>query len=451
MDGVLVKRDNFTSARIDAFRCAEGRQQSIYWDGKTPGLGLRVTLNGAKSFIFETTLNGKTLRITIGDVRTWSIGQAQAKATAFKAQTDSGIDPRKVLADQVAAGKAAEVAKDRAIEVAAATALRRSITLGDVWPEYIADRLATRQKGWSDDHLASHYKMIQAGGAPRCRSPKLTTAGPLFALSSIPLVDLTVERIEEWAKWEAKARPSSARSAWRLLKACMNWCSTHKKYASMVPVNPTKSAKTRESLGKAPVRHDVLQREMLKPWFGAVRQIRNPVISAYLQVLLLTGARREELAELKWEDLNVQWGSIKLDDKVEEFRMMPLTPYVAQLLSALPRRSAFVFSSPSAAAGYIAEPRYAHNQALAVAGLPDLTLHGLRRSFASLSEWIEVPGGIAAQLQGHAPQGVRENNYIRRPLDLLRLWHTKIEAWILAEAGIELTAPPAGLRIVAQA
>lgn len=446
-----MKKENFTSTRVEAFKCAEGRGQSIYWDGKTPGLGVRVTAAGAKSFIFETALNGKTLRITIGSVRTWTIGQAQAKATAFKAQTDSGIDPRQVLADQIAAGEAAELAKEQAVEEASAAARRNAITLGDIWPEYIADRLATRQKGWSDDHLSSHRKMIQAGGEPRRRSPKLTTAGPLFALSTIPLVDLTVERIEEWAKVEAKARPSSARAAWRLLKACMNWCSAHKTYASMVPVNPTKSAKTRESLGKPPVRHDVLQREMLRAWFDAVRQIRNPVISAYLQVLLLTGARREELAELKWEDVNVQWGSIKLDDKIEDFRMMPLTPYVAQLLSSLPRRNAFVFSSPTAAAGYIAEPRYAHNQALVVAGLPNLTLHGLRRSFASLSEWIEVPGGIAAQLQGHAPQGVREQNYIRRPLDLLRMWHVRIEQWILEEAHIQVDRSPTGLRIVTEA
>jgi len=446
-----MKRDNFTSARIEAFKCAEGRQQSIYWDGKTPGLGLRVTAKGAKSYVFETTLHGKTLRITIGDVRTWSISQAQAKATSYKAQTDSGIDPRKVLADQVAAEKAAEAVKVQVEEAAAAMAIRNAVTLGDVWPEYIADRLATRQNGWSEDHIATHHKMIQAGGEPRRRSPKLTKPGPLFALSSVALVDLTMERIEAWAKLEAKERPSSARHAWRLLKACMNWCSSHKVYASMVPVNPTKSAKARESLGKPQVRHDVLQREMLKSWFGAVRKISNPVISAYLQVLLLTGARREELAALKWEDVNFQWGSIKLSDKIEDFRMIPLTPYVAYLLSTLPKRNGFVFSSPAAAAGYIAEPRHAHNDALAVAGLPELTLHGLRRSFATLSEWTEAPGGIAAQIQGHAPQGVREKNYIRRPLDLLRLWHTKIEAWILEQAGIDDVAPPAGLRIVAKA
>lgn len=446
-----MKRDNFTSARVEAFKCAEGRQQSIYWDGKTPGLGVRVTAKGAKSYIFETTLSGKTLRMTIGDVRTWSISQAQAKATAYKAQTDSGIDPRKVRADQVAAEKAAELARGQAEEVAAATALRNSITLGDVWPEYIADRLATRENGWSDHHIATHHKMIQAGGEPRSRSPKPTKAGPLFSLAAVPLVELSTDCIEEWAKLEAKVRPSSARHAWRLLKACMNWCSSHKTYASMVLVNPTKSAKARESLGKPKVRHDVLQREMLAQWFDAVSKIGNPVISAYLQVLLLTGARREELAALKWEDINFQWASIKLDDKIEDFRMVPLTPYVAFLLSALPRRNEFVFSSPTAAAGYIAEPRHAHNEAVKVAGLPELTLHGLRRSFATLSEWVETPPGVAAQIQGHAPQGVREQNYIRRPLDLLRLWHVKIEAWLLEQAQIDFVTAPAGLRIVTQA
>lgn len=446
-----MKWDNFTSARIEAFKCAEGRQQSIYWDGKTPGLGLRVTAKGAKSYIFETTLNGKTLRITIGDVRTWSISQAQAKATAYKAQTDSGIDPRKVLAEQVAAEKAAEVARAKAEEAEAAAAIRNAVTLGDIWPEYIADRMTTRTGGWSDHHVRAHKQMMQEGGQPVKRGSKLTQPGPLFSLAGVRLVDLTSDRIERWAKEEAKHRPSSARLAWRLLKACMNWCSEHKTYSSMVAANPTKSARAREALGKPKVRNDVLQREMLAPWFSAVRKISNPVISAYLQCLLLVGPRREELAQLRWADVDFQWSSMKLADKIEDFRMVPLTPYVAHLLAQLPRRNEWVFSSTASADGHIAEPRYAHNEALAVAGLPHLTLHGLRRSFATLSEWLETPAGIAAQIQGHAPQGVREQNYIRRPLDLLRMWHEKIEAWMLEQAGIDFTPAPAGLRVVASA
>jgi intergrase/recombinase len=52
----------------------------------------------------------------------------------------------------------------------------------------------------------------------------------------------------------------------------------------------------------------------------------------------------------------------------------------------------------------------------------------------------KVPGGIAAQIQGHKPQGVREQNYIRRPLDLLRVHHEKIEAWILEQARVPFVA-----------
>jgi len=127
--------------------------------------------------------------------------------------------------------------------------------------------------------------------------------------------------------------------------------------------------------------------------------------------------------------------------------MVPMTPYVAHLLATLPRRNEWVFSSPTAATGRLTEPSIAHRKACAIAGL-DISLHGLRRSFATLSEWTETPAGIAAQIQGHAPQGVREQNYIRRPLDLLRMWHTKIEAWMLEQAKIDFVPVPAGLRAV---
>jgi integrase len=433
-----MAKQNFTAERVAGFKCEAGKQQSIYWDAKVPGLGLRVTTAGARAYIFETRLHGKTLRITIGDPRVWTLGKAQAEATRYKTQTDQGIDPRQV--------KVAErAAQDAAQKAAAATALRESVTLADVWPVYVADRAPY----WSEHHIDAHRKIIQTGGEARKLGTKLTAPGPLASLANTRLVDLTTGRVEAWAKAEAQARPSSARLASRLLKACLNWCSTHSAYASIVLANPTKSAKVRETLGKPKVKHDVLQREQLKAWFDAVRRIRNPVISAYLQALLLTGARREELAKLRWTDVDFQWNSIRLDDKIEDFRIIPLTPYVSQILQALPRRNEWVFSSPSAESGHIAEPRIAHNEALAVAGLPHLTLHGLRRSFATLSEWLETPGGVAAQVQGHAPQGVREQNYIRRPLDLLRMWHVKIEEWMLEQAAVDFVPATASLRVVA--
>jgi integrase len=169
-----------------------------------------------------------------------------------------------------------------------------------------------------------------------------------------------------------------------------------------------------------------------------------------LQTLLLIGSRREELAALRWADVDFQWSSITIHDKVEGMRIVPLTPYVTHLLSALPRRNEWVFSSPTSASGRLADPRIAHNKACAIAGL-DMTLHGLRRSFATLCEWTETPAGIAAQIQGHAPQGVREQNYIRRPLDLLRMWHIKFEEWILKEGKVEFKPEMPSLKLVISA
>lgn len=98
--------------------------------------------------------------------------------------------------------------------------------------------------------------------------------------------------------------------------------------------------------------------------------------------------------------------------------------------------SPWVFSSPAAADGKIADPGVAHRKALVAAALPHVTLHGLRRSFGTLSEWVEVPVGVVAQIQGHKLSAIAEKHYRRRPLDLLRMWHDKIELWMLEQACI---------------
>ena len=84
----MGKGANFTAERVAAFKCASGKRQSIYWDGKTPGLGVRVTAGGSKSYIFETRVHGRTMRTTIGDVKTWAIGKAQKEATRLRTLTD---------------------------------------------------------------------------------------------------------------------------------------------------------------------------------------------------------------------------------------------------------------------------------------------------------------------------------------------------------------------------
>lgn len=422
-----------TAGRIASFQCENGKAQSFLWCEEVQGLAVRATPGSTrKRYIFESKVKGKSMRLTIGEVNVWSIPAAQAEARRLQVMIDNDDDPRQVKADNAAAKESAILAKQAATAAQAMKDARESVTMGDAWPKYLEDR----KSKWSERHYRDHVTLTHPGGIARSRSTELTIPGPLASLLAVRLIEMTPATIEKWARLEAETRPTRARLSLRLLKAFLNWCAEHETFKESVTNNAARSKAARESLGKAKVKNDVLQLEQLPAWFAAVKQISNPVISAYLQGLLLTGARRNELATLKWDDVDFQWNSMTIRDKVVGLRTIPLTPYVAHLLTELPHRNSFVFSSTSAASGHIEEPRIAHNKACNIAQV-DVTVHGLRRSFASLCEWTDTPSGIAAQIQGHAPQGVREQNYIRRSLDLLRMWHVKIEAWILEQAGIK--------------
>jgi len=53
-----------------------------------------------------------------------------------------------------------------------------------------------------------------------------------------------------------------------------------------------------------------------------------------------------------------------------------------------------------------------------------------------LTEWLEIPTGVVAQVMGHKPSATAEKHYTVRPLDLLRMHHERTEEWILEQAGI---------------
>lgn len=417
-----MNRERLTPEHIRRFTCPDEKSQAFLWDTEVPRLAIRATAN-AKSYIFESKLSRATIRITLGDIRSWLLEDARTEARRLTTMVDQGQDPREVKREREAA-RESKRQEER----------RRETTVAEAWLDYIE----ARRHKWSALTLRDHEKTGQAGGEARLRGKGVTEPGPLASLMPEKLASLTTERITAWLKDETARRPTRTALAFRLFRAFVRWAAVQPDYQDAAQVEVVGSRVSRDHLHRVRAKDgDCLQREQLALWFQAVRQITNPVHTAYLQALLLTGSRREELAGLRWEDVDFQWKSLRIADKVEEAgRVIPLTPYVASLLAGLPRRNEWVFSSPTAASGRIQEPRINHNQALMVAGLPHVTLHGLRRSFGTLAEWVECPVGVVAQIMGHKPSAIAEKHYRRRPLDLLRLWHTRIEAWILEQAGI---------------
>ena len=437
----------FTAGRVSGFKCPPDKKQAFMWDVTAPGLGLRATPAGKPAYVFQSVYQGKDLRITIGSPAAWSIPDAQAKARELQRLIDEGKDPRDLKREAIAAVEAKrqqEQEREQADKVAA-------VTVGEAWAAYIAERTPH----WGELHRKDHERLTRAGGETSKRGTRgrgVTIAGPLHPLLGLALRDLTAPVIEAWAAREAQTRPTAARLAWRLLKAFLGWCAEQPEYAPVLPsVNPAKTKKAREALGKPKAKDDSLLKEQLPAWFAAVRSIGNPTVAAYLQTLLLTGARPGEVLAMRWDDLNTQWRGLTIRDKVEGERVIPLTPYVHNLLAALPRRNEFVFASSRNENAPLTEPNHAHDKACKVAAIDGLTLHGLRRSFGTLSEWLEAPSGVVAQIQGHKPSATAEKHYRVRPLDLLRVHHERIEAWILEQAGIvfDAQAAPGTLRVVA--
>ena len=132
----MGKRENFTAGRVAEFGCPAGKQQAIYWDGKQPGLGLRVTAKGARAYVFQAWIDGGSVRVTIGHPDVWPLetiwttdretGQrvevqrgARQEAARLKALVDGGVNPaehrREQAAEKTRRKTAAESLKEKTV------------------------------------------------------------------------------------------------------------------------------------------------------------------------------------------------------------------------------------------------------------------------------------------------------------------------------------------------
>lgn len=115
-----MARVKLTAGRVRDYVCTDGAAQSFLWDTETPGLAVRATANGAKSYIFQGKLSGATIRITIGDIKSWDIETgshdrpgARERERQLQTMIDQGIDPRQAHAEQIAQVEVQRVEAER--------------------------------------------------------------------------------------------------------------------------------------------------------------------------------------------------------------------------------------------------------------------------------------------------------------------------------------------------
>ena len=435
----------FTAGRVSGFKCPPDKKQTFLWDAIAPGLGLRATPAGKPAYVFQSVYQGKDIRITIGSPTAWRIPEAQAKARELQRLIDEGKDPRDLKRDALAAQaekQAAAAAKAEADKAAA-------LTVGDLWPLYLENGKPKRKDAWKPRYRADLEAMAVPGGEKKKRGQGLTRPGPLYPLLALPLAGVNEDTLKNWYDREAVSGKHQAARALMMFRGFLRWCAARPEYRSLTDRDAGKAAAIVESLPSTTRRTDALEAAQVPGWWAGVEQLSNRTASAYLRALLLTGARREELAALTWANVDFQWRKLTIADKVDSTRTIPLTPYMAQLLVTLPRVGPFVFAS-TGKAGRITDARASHTPALRHAGIEHLTVHGLRRSFSLLGEAAGAPAGAIAQVMGHKPSATAEG-YRPRSIDALRPFLEQIEAHILSLAGVQFDAQaaPGALRVVA--
>ena len=411
------------------------------------GLRLRVTKAGGKHWQFETRIKGKLFTRALGEWPTVPIDDAKAEAHRLRGLTEKGTDPREAerqQADDKAAASAAAADKLQADKV-------QALTVGEIWPRYLLEGKPKRKESFKPRYRADLEAMAGAGGEKKKRGDGNTRPGPLYPLLALALSQVNEDTLKSWFDREALAGRHQAARALMMFRGFLRWCSSKPEYRAMTDRDAGRAAAILDELPSTSEnkRTDCLEAAQLPGWFAGADKLGNRTIATYLKGLLLTGARREELAAVKWVDVDFTWSRLTLADKVEKTRVIPLTTYMAHQLATLPRINEFVFAAKGAKGGRITEPRASHAKVMLDAGIATLTIHGLRRSFSLLGEAAGAPAGAIAQVMGHKPSATAEG-YRPRSVDALRPYLAQIEAHILEQAGIvfDAKAAPGALRVV---
>ena len=405
-------KQSFTPLFINRMQCPPGKSQSLFWDYETPNFGIRVTASGNKAYIFESSLNNKTIRITVGKVQDISLEEARQQAIKLKSLIRMGIDPRKIQNKRTAQwvnSKTFTTKKQLQNE-----------TLKTVWLNYANAHYQTTQtlKLWSKRRYQQHLALIDTALAP---------------LASIKMADLSVAHLKTWGNDTSAIDTSHLRFNAKLCLNFLTWCNQHEVYQSAAPdsmllqmqqwVNALHQQQTTQYLAKS----------QLKDWFHAINQIEDHTVSIYLKTLLLTGRRASEILNLKWSDIDKDERSISLPNGFGQTKKIPLTSVISQYLSTLPKIDTHVFHSLVYPVKGQKTVQQLHRQACLAVGIK-LSVDDLFASFTLLTEWVETPTGVTAQLQDLDIKGINAQDFAPRSLEVLHVWQQKIQNWLLHHA-----------------
>lgn len=169
--------------------------------------------------------------------------------------------------------------------------------------------------------------------------------------------------------------------------------------ADLIPALPTFP-----SLPSSPAREGFLTSEQVS---AVVANLRQPVADL-VYALWITGWRRREIQFLRWEDVNMEAGEIRLTASRSKTRVARVFPFAASPSLAAIVKARYAARSPLSAYLFERSPgrpvkdfREAWRRACERAGVPGRVPHDLRRSRARALTRARVPQSVAMRLLGH--------------------------------------------------
>jgi integrase len=347
----MPKHTTITKAAADRFKAKNGRVD--HFDSSYPGLALRVSDTGRKAWTYFYRLNnGKVIqrRMTLGVYPAMSVQQAhKAWREAFEL-VQAGRDPMAVSESSPPA-----------------------MSFESVFEEWLKrDQAGNRSAGRIE-------RRIRVNVLPAWQHRLITDIDRRACLAAI---DTIADR----------GKVILARRVFSHLHRMFVWCIGR----GILEVNPLQHA---EKPGAETRRDRVLNdREIVKLW-GAAAALR-PYYRDAFRLLLLTGARKQEISELRWDE--IKDGAIHLvgeRTKTDKPHLIPLSSAARRILDQVERSGDYVFRTDTG--------RPSTNWSRAkktldeASGVTGWIIHDLRRTAATGLQKLGTPLTVTEAILGH--------------------------------------------------
>lgn len=376
-------RQRITKRLVDGLSAGD-----TVWDAELTGFGVRRQRRNC-SFVLKYSFRGRQRFYTIGRHGVITVDEARTEARRLLGLAASGVDP-------------AATRENQAPQAGTLTVADLCSAYMKAGPAYKPDK---RPSSWYTD----------ASNINRHIAPLL---GPIDAealcetdvVNFVAAITQGVTRCDERVGFRARAIVKGGRGVAARTLAVLSAVYNFGIRKGLIDANPTKNV--RPPKGKAPGRF--LTKDEWGRLGEALRGVGNDasanVFVDAINLIALTGCRRCEITRLRWSEVDLEAGLLRLEHSKTGPRAVPLGDQAIRLIAELKHaaKSDWVFPS-SRGTGPIVGIQKVWNDIRTRAGLPAVRLHDLRHSFASQA----INGGASLYLTG-AILGHRQSSTTQR-------------------------------------